>query len=69
MSSTWSSGVGKFPKKDPNHGKWWRKIKHWLCSVGLCNLNKCSCDCHGDCRCKGRAAAYHECCKGTPKEK
>ena len=46
MSSTWSSGVGKFVKKDPNHGNWWRKIKHWLCKVGLCNLDKCNCDCH-----------------------
>ena len=26
---TWSSGIGKFPKKDPDHGKWWRKIKAW----------------------------------------
>ena len=29
MSSTWSSGTGKFVKKDPDHGKWWRKIKAW----------------------------------------
>ena len=29
MSSTWSSGIGKFPKKDPNHGKWGKKIKAW----------------------------------------
>jgi hypothetical protein len=27
MSSTWSSGHGKFLKKDPDHGKWWRAIK------------------------------------------
>ncbi len=41
--STWSSGIGKFLKKDPNHGKWGKKIKHWLCKVGLCNLDKCKC--------------------------
>ena len=56
MSSTWSSGVGKFMKKDPNHGNWWRKIKHWLCKVGLCNLDKCVCDCHDNP--KGRSKAY-----------
>ncbi len=27
--STWSSGHGKFLKKDPNHGIWWKKIKAW----------------------------------------
>ncbi len=56
MSSTWSSGTGKFPKKDPDHGKWWIKFKHWLCKVGLCNLDKCSCDCHDNP--KGRSKAY-----------
>ena len=30
MSSTWSSGIGKFKKKDPDHGKWWRAIKNWF---------------------------------------
>lgn len=39
MSSTWSSGIGKFPKKDPEHGALWRKIKrkwHSLkCWLGL----------------------------------
>jgi hypothetical protein len=44
--SIWSSGIGKFVKKDPKHGAWLRKIKHWLCRVGLCNLDKCNCDCH-----------------------
>jgi hypothetical protein len=38
---TWSSGIGKFVKKDPNHGCLWKKIKNWWCSAGLCNLNKC----------------------------
>ena len=61
---TWSSRHGKFLKKDPNHGWLWKKIKHWLCDVGLCNLDKCACNCH----CKGRAGAYRECCKGTPKK-
>jgi len=54
MSSTWSSGIGKFPKKDPNQGKWGKKIKHWFCKVGLCNLSSCNCDCH----CK-----KEKCCK------
>jgi len=48
MSSTWSSGVGKFSKKDPDHGKWWRKIKAlfsrlWSkkkCCGGVCKQNK-----------------------------
>ena len=35
---TWSSRIGKFKKKEPNHGWLWRKIKHWFCKVGLCNL-------------------------------
>ena len=55
----WSSGVGKFVKKDPNHGWLGNKIVHWLCKVGLCNLDKCKCDCHekkcckkGGCECK-----------------
>ena len=26
--------------------KWWKKFKHWLCKVGLCNFDKCKCDCH-----------------------
>jgi len=28
--------------------KLWKKFKHWCCKVGLCNLNKCKCDCHED---------------------
>ena len=59
--STWSSGIGKFVKKDPNHGKWWKAIKRWLCKIGLYQNDKC------DCSCKGRSAAYNHCCKGTPK--
>tara|TARA_Y100000593_G_scaffold95087_1_gene199407 strand:+ start:4380 stop:4667 length:288 start_codon:yes stop_codon:yes gene_type:complete len=55
--STWSSGHGKFLKKDPDHGSWARKIKHWFCKVGLCNLDKCKCGCHKccgnpSCKCK-----------------
>ena len=26
--------------------KTYLKIKHWFCKVGLCNLDKCKCDCH-----------------------
>ena len=43
---TWSSGIGKFKKKDPDHGKWGKKIVHWLCKVGLCRIDKCGCFCH-----------------------
>ena len=57
MSSTWSSGVGKFVKKDPNHGSWGRKIKHWLCRAGLCNFDKCKCDCHEEVALKEEASA------------
>ena len=35
MSSTWSSGIGKFKKKDPDHGKWWVKIKVWFSKLKL----------------------------------
>jgi len=52
---TWSSGIGKFKKPDPDHGSLWRKIvklwnrlRHWFCKVGLCNMNKCKCKCHPD---------------------
>lgn len=44
--STWSSGIGKFVKKDPDHGWLWKKILHWFCKKGLCNLDKCKCHCH-----------------------
>ena len=54
MSSIWSSRHGKFVKKDPNHGNWWRAIKHWFCKVGLCNFDSCTCHCH----CK-----KEKCCK------
>jgi hypothetical protein len=37
--------------------KIWNKIKHWCCKVGLCNLNKCGCDCHD--KPKGRSKAYY----------
>ena len=47
MSSTWSSGVGKFPKKDPDHGSWTRKIKHWFRKL---TKGKC---CGGNCQSKG----------------
>ena len=57
MSSTWSSGTGKFLKKDPNHGSWSRKIKHWCCGIGLGNLDKCKCCCHDE----------KKCCGGNPK--
>tara|TARA_Y100000590_G_scaffold194674_1_gene221145 strand:+ start:220 stop:426 length:207 start_codon:yes stop_codon:yes gene_type:complete len=62
---TWSSGLGKFLKKDPNHGWLGKKIRNWLCDVGLCNLDKCSnkehhsnnlpsnCS-HGKCRCRSK---------------
>jgi len=48
MSSTWSSGIGKFKKKDPDHGKWWKKIKHLLYALGYpkkkcCGDEGCGC--------------------------
>ena len=47
MSSTWSSEIGKFPKKDPDHGSWTRKIKHWFRKL---TKGKC---CGGNCQSKG----------------
>jgi hypothetical protein len=38
--------------------KLWKKIKHWCCKVGLCNLDKCVCDCHE--QPKGRSKAYYK---------
>ena len=35
----------------------WKKLKHWCCEVGLCNFDKCSCDCHD--KPKGRSKAYY----------
>jgi len=37
--------------------KIWKKFKHWCCRIGLCNLNKCNCDCHE--KPKGRSKAYY----------
>ena len=37
--------------------KLWKKLKHWCCKVGLCNLDKCNCDCHD--HPKGRSKAYY----------
>ena len=51
-----SSGVGKFVKKDPNHGWLWKKIRHWFCAVGMCNLEKCKCHCH---KCCGKGCGCH----------
>ena len=47
---TWSSGHGKFLKKDPDHGKWWGWLKDnwkgfWEASI----YNKC---CRRKCKCK-----------------
>ena len=70
--SIWNSGIGKSVKKDPEHGAWarkikgwWKKFRHWLCDVGLCNLDKCKCNCHCKCgcHCKGRSAAWNDCHK------
>lgn len=40
--STWSSGIGKFKKKDPSHGWLGKKISNWWCNVGLCNMDTCT---------------------------
>ena len=64
-NSTWSSGIGKFKKKDPDHGWLWKKIRDWACGVGLCNFESCSnkeyhtnnlpSNCrHGKCRCRSK---------------
>ena len=37
--------------------KIWKKFKHWCCKVGLCNLDKCNCNCHENP--KGRSKAYY----------
>ena len=37
--------------------KIWKKFKHWCCKAGLCNLDKCGCDCH--CKPKGRSKAFY----------
>jgi len=37
--------------------KIWKKFKHWCCKAGLCNLDKCGCDCHD--KPKGRSKAYY----------
>jgi hypothetical protein len=37
--------------------KIWNKFVHWCCKVGLCNLDKCACDCHG--HPKGRSKAFY----------
>ena len=50
----WSSRHGKFLKRDPDHGKWARKIKHWFCSTGLCDLDKCKSDHHKGKCCEGK---------------
>ena len=41
MSSTWSSGHGKFIKKDPNHGIWGKKIKKFFNKFKLKLINFC----------------------------
>ena len=48
MSSTWNSRIGKFPKKDPNHGWLWNKIKHdWNKAKCWLGFKKC---CGGKCK-------------------
>ena len=38
---------------------WWKRFKHWLCKVGLCNFDKCKCDCHCEDKPEGRSKAYY----------
>jgi hypothetical protein len=56
MSSTWNSGIGKFPKKDPNFGWLGKKIKNWFDAL-KCKIKGCTC------KCTGRAAAWNDCTK------
>ena len=46
--------------------KIWKKIKHWLCKVGLCNLDKCKCNCHE--HPKGRSKAYYPTAKESAED-
>ncbi len=46
-----SSGHGKFLKKDPDHGRWWRKIRNLWCKWGLCNLDTCT---NKDCKSRAK---------------
>ena len=44
--STWNSNIGKFKKKDPNHGWLWRWLKDnwegfWSASWRCCKNCKC----------------------------
>jgi len=44
--SIWSSGAGKFVKKDPNHGWLWKWLKNnwkgfWTASWRCCKQCKC----------------------------
>ena len=45
----------------------WKKFRHWCCKVGLCNLNKCNCDCHKSP--KRRSKAYYPTIKETRSKK
>jgi len=48
--STWSSSVGKFKKKDPNHGWLWRWLKdNWK---GFWEASNRDGKCKNKCRCK-----------------
>jgi len=40
--STWSSRIGKFKKKDPDHGWLWKKIKNFFSIkfINICNYKK-----------------------------
>ena len=45
MSSTWSTGIGKFKKKEPKgkeHGWLWKKIKNWrpIKFINFCGPSK-----------------------------
>jgi|LULM01.1.fsa_nt_gb hypothetical protein len=36
----WTRAIKSWLKKT------WKKIKHWTCKVGLCNIETCKCFCH-----------------------
>jgi hypothetical protein len=37
---TWSSRIGKFKKKDPDHGKWWKWVTYNWDSFWSASLRK-----------------------------
>ena len=39
---SWTRAIKSWFKKT------YKKIRHWGCDVGLCNMNTCKCHCHNE---------------------